>query len=105
MVVSDEEGIPFPAVMPDSLLASLATGPDPELAVQHTLAELLRIALTTGRDRAGVVIAPGTMDLVALDLILDGLDQQSPLVPGTIEDVLALPFDELAPGQCASRPA
>ena len=99
VIVSDEEGIPFPAVMPDSLLASLATGPDPELAVQHTLAELLRIALTTGRDRAGVVIAPGAMDLVALDLILDGLDQQSPLVPGTIEDVLALPFDELVPGQ------
>ena len=98
VVVLDAEGSAHPAVVPDSFLEGLATGPDPELAVQHTLAELLRMALSVDRDTAGVVMAPDDMDLIALDLLLDGLDQPSPLVPGTVEEVLGLAPAELGSG-------
>lgn len=98
VLVVDDTGSSHPAVMPDGFLAELATGPDPELAVQHTLAELLRMALASN-DPAGVVIAIDDSDLLTLDLLLDGLDQPSPLVPGTVEDVLRLPFAELTPGR------
>jgi hypothetical protein len=102
VVVLDEEGSAHPAVVPDSFLEELATGPDPELAVQHTLAELLRMALAVDRDGAGdgagVVMALDDMDLIALNLLLDGLDQPSPLVPGTVDEVLGMSPAELAPG-------
>lgn len=99
VVVVDDAGMRHRAVMPDGFLAELATGPDPELAVQHTLAELLRMALADVAGRTGVVVAIDVTDLLTLDLLLDGLDQPSPLVPGTVEDVLGLPFAELSPGR------
>jgi hypothetical protein len=57
------------------------------------------MALTGDRGTAGVVVALDDMDLIALDLLLDGLDRPSPLVPGTVDDVLSLPPAQIGSGQ------
>ena len=98
--VRDDKGTVLPVAITDPFVESLLKLPDPEVAAHTSLAELLRIAMDDD-DPRGIVILATELDTNTLDLVLDGLDADTPLQPATVSGVLS----RMTPLQPVALPA